>query len=141
MLQALTRYQALGVTSVIFGDIFLADLRKYREDNLAKIGMQAIFPLWQRDTRELIQTLCRRGFKAVTTCVDTRVLGEEFTGRQIDESFLGSLPEGIDPCGENGEYHTFVFDAPNFRHPIPIRLGEKMLREGRFYYCDVEEDQ
>lgn len=140
MRQVLVRYQSLGVTSVIFGDIFLADIRKYREENLAKIGMKAVFPLWGKDTRELAQSMISNGFQAVTTCVDTQVLGKEFAGRHIDAHFLESLPEGIDPCGENGEYHSFVYDGPIFQSPIRIHLGEKVLRDDRFYYCDVEPD-
>lgn len=135
--KALERYRCQGVNSVVFGDIFLADIRKYREDNLAKAGMQAVFPLWNQDTRMLIRNLLDSGFRAVTTCVDTYVLGQEFAGREIDESFVASLPEGIDPCGENGEFHSFVYKGPIFSKAISIQRGEKVLRENRFFYCDL----
>ncbi len=135
--EALDRYRSQGVHSVVFGDIFLADIRKYREDNLAKAGMQAVFPLWNQDTRLLIHNLLDAGFRAITTCVDTYVLGQEYAGREIDEAFIASLPEGIDPCGENGEFHTFVYEGPIFSKAISLQRGEKVLRENRFFYCDL----
>ncbi len=137
MRQVLTKYQDQGVTAVVFGDIFLEDLRRYREDNLAQIGLKAIFPLWQKDTTELVHSLVSLGFKAVTTCVDTKALGRRFVGRLIDEQFLSALPAPVDPCGENGEYHSFVYDGPIFRQPIRYTVGEIVLRENRFYYCDL----
>jgi uncharacterized protein (TIGR00290 family) len=135
--EALARHRAAGVTSVIFGDIFLEDLRKYREENLAKLGLKAVFPLWKKNTTELIEKLIHSGLKAVTTCVDTQALGKEFLGRQINASFLADLPATVDPCGENGEYHSFAYDGPPFRQKIPFSLGEKVLRDNRFYYCDL----
>jgi uncharacterized protein (TIGR00290 family) len=137
MASVLSRYQADGVTAVVFGDIFLEDLRKYREDNLARQGLNALFPLWKRDTKELIQTFVQTGFRAVTTCVDTQILGQEFVGREIDGDFVADLPHSVDPCGENGEYHSFVYHGPIFRERIEVRTGEKVLRENRFYYCDL----
>jgi uncharacterized protein (TIGR00290 family) len=129
--------QAEGVDSVVFGDIFLEDLRKYREDKLAQLGMHAIFPLWKRDTQALVHDLIRLGFKAIVTCVDTHVLGQEFSGRMVDQQFLEDLPEKIDPCGENGEFHTFAYAGPIFHQPILFEIGEKVLRDYRFYYCDL----
>ena len=111
----LTRYMEAGVTSVVFGDIFLEDLRKYREDKLATLGLHGIFPIWQRDTHELARSLTVLGFKAITTCVDTHTLGRQFVGRVIDKQFLSELPSTVDPCGENGEYHSFVSEGPIFK--------------------------
>jgi uncharacterized protein (TIGR00290 family) len=137
MAETLDRYRQAGVTSVIFGDIFLEDLRAYREQNLAKVNMQGIFPLWKQDTNELIRRFIQSGFKAITVCVDTQSLDGKYVGRQLDEQFLADLPESVDVCGENGEYHSFVYAGPIFRKSIPHRLGEVVLREGRFCYCDL----
>ena len=137
MERALAKYRAQGVTSVVFGDIFLEDLRRYREDKLAAVGMKGIFPLWMRDTKQLAKSLFSLGFKAITTCVDTKVLGKEFVGRIIDENFLAELPSFVDPCGENGEFHSFVFDGPIFNGAVRFSVGEKVLRDERFYFCDL----
>jgi uncharacterized protein (TIGR00290 family) len=133
----LERYQAEGVQKVAFGDLFLEDIRKYRQANLAKIGMCPIFPLWGQNTRALAQQLIREGFRSVVTCVDTQVLAPEFAGREIDAAFLADLPPAIDPCGENGEFHTFVYAGPIFAQPIRFSLGEKVLRDNRFYFTDL----
>ena len=137
--EALARYRELGVDSVVFGDIFLEDLKRYREEKLAEVGMQAVFPIWKTETKDLARRFIANGFKAVTTCVDTQVLGKDYVGREIDEKFLAELPAGIDPCGENGEFHSFVYDGPILGRPVPIKRGEKVLRDGRFYYCDLLE--
>lgn len=137
MEKVLLKYKEMGITSVVFGDIFLEDLRKYREDKLATVSMDAVFPLWKRDTTELARSLTSLGFKAITTCVDTTQLDGEFVGREIDDSFLSDLPANVDPCGENGEYHSFVYDGPIFKKPIVCSKGETVLRESRFYYCDL----
>jgi uncharacterized protein (TIGR00290 family) len=137
MEKVLTRYKQAGVNAVVFGDIFLEDLKKYRQDKLAILALKGIFPIWKRDTRELACSLSTLGFKAITTCVDTQALGGRFVGRIIDGQFLADLPPGIDPCGENGEYHSFVFDGPIFRAPIAYTTGEIVLRENRFCYCDL----
>ncbi|MGD0003143.1 MAG: diphthine--ammonia ligase [Anaerolineaceae bacterium] len=137
MQQLLVAAQSEGVTLVVFGDIFLEDLRKYREEKLAQLGMQAIFPLWKRDSLALAGEMIRLGFKAIVTCVDTHVLGQEFSGREVDQHFLQDLPEKIDPCGENGEFHTFAYAGPIFHHSIAFEIGEKVLRDNRFYYCDL----
>lgn len=115
-----------GLTFAAFGDIFLEDLRKYREDKLGEIGLNAVFPLWKRDTTELIRTFIGLGYKTIVVCAQEGLEG--FCGRVIDESFLNDLPEGIDPCGENGEFHTFVFDGPIFSSPVSFLLGEKVYR-------------
>jgi len=136
MKEALGEHLARGVQRVAFGDIFLEDLRVYREKNLAQIEMQALFPIWKRDTRELARDFLRCGFRAITVCVDPRVLDPSFAGRVLDESFFADLPPGVDPCGENGEFHTFVFDGPVFGAPIRFLIGEKVMRDG-FCFCDL----
>ena len=136
MKAALAEHFARGVRRVAFGDIFLQDLRAYREKNLAQVGMKALFPIWKRDTRELAEQFVQLGFRAVTVCVDPRVLDDSFAGRELDSSFFADLPPGVDPCGENGEFHTFVFDGPIFKTPIAFRTGEKVLRDG-FCFCDL----
>jgi uncharacterized protein (TIGR00290 family) len=137
MAEVLTKYKEVGVTKVVFGDIFLEDLRKYREEKLATLGMEAIFPIWKRDTKELSYSLTALGFKAITTCVDTENLDKKFVGRVIDHNFLSELPISVDSCGENGEYHSFVYEGPIFKKRIEFKIGEKVLREERFYYCDL----
>jgi uncharacterized protein (TIGR00290 family) len=136
MKEALAKHFARGVRRVAFGDIFLEDLRAYRENNLAKIGMQALFPIWKRDTRELAREFVRQGFRAITVCVDPRVLDASFAGRELDAAFFAELPPGVDACGENGEFHTFVFDGPVFKTPIAFHIGEKVVRDG-FCFCDL----
>ena len=136
MKNALEQHLAQGIRRVAFGDIFLEDLRSYREQNLARIGMEGLFPIWKRDTRELARELTRLGFRAVAVCVDPRALNSSFAGRELDHTFFSDLPPGVDPCGENGEFHTFVYDGPNFQRPIPFRIGETVQRDG-FYFCDL----
>jgi uncharacterized protein (TIGR00290 family) len=133
----LEKYKGASVSSVVFGDIFLEDLRKYREEKLAGLGMQGIFPLWKRDTRELANSLGELGFKAITTCVDSQALDRQFVGRLIDAQFLAELPSSVDPCGENGEFHSFVYAGPIFKESVIFTPGEVVLRENRFYYCDL----
>jgi len=137
MREALMRRKQDGVDAVAFGDIFLEDLKKYREDRLREVGLEAVFPIWKRDTRELAGSFIEAGFKAVITCIDTKVLDKKFSGRLFDRQFLSELPANVDPCGENGEFHSFVYNGPIFRAPIPYKTGEKVLREGRFYYTDI----
>lgn len=136
---ALRIYLEKGVRKVAFGDIFLEDLRAYREKNLARVGMTAIFPVWKRDTRELIRSFHASGFRAVAVCVDPKILAPSFAGRELDESFFRDLPPHADPCGENGEFHTFVFDGPIFHSPISVRAGEIVNRDG-FVFCDILEE-
>ena len=135
---ALREQIAAGVRRVAFGDIFLEDLREYRERNLARVGMEAIFPIWKRDTRELAREFCEQGFRAITVCIDEKKLEQRFAGRELTAEFFGDLPEGVDPCGENGEFHTFVFDGPIFRKAIGVERGEVVEREG-FTFCDLQE--
>lgn len=117
-----------GYSHCVFGDIFLEDLRKYREEQLKSIEIQGIFPLWKRNTRELFLEFIKLGFKAITVCVNAKYLDESFCGQVLDEEFLEELPENVDPCGENGEFHTFVYDGPIFNNPINFEIGEKVLR-------------
>jgi len=137
MKEKLTSYKSRGILSVVFGDIFLEDLKKYREENLSKIGMKAIFPIWKQDTTKLAGRFIDSGFKAVITCVDTNVLDKNFAGRIFDKEFLSDLPPSIDPCGENGEFHSFVFDGPVFKKKISFKIGETVLRDNRFCFCDL----
>ncbi|MDD5541908.1 MAG: adenine nucleotide alpha hydrolase [Acidobacteriia bacterium] len=133
----LEKYSQRGIQSVAFGDIFLEDLRQYRETNLAKIGMRGIFPIWKRNTHDLAESFFAAGFHTVISCVDSKALDGTFVGREFDAAFLSDLPEGVDPCGENGEFHSFVYAGPNLQKRIAWRKGEITLRDERFYYCDL----
>jgi uncharacterized protein (TIGR00290 family) len=137
LLKTLKRHRDSDVFSVVFGDIFLEDVRKYRERILAKAGMNGIFPLWKRDTKDLARTFINLGFKAIITSIDSNVLRKSFAGREYDEKFLSDLPANVDPCGENGEFHSFVYDGPLFCERIGFKKGEIVLRDNRFYYCDL----
>lgn len=128
MAEKMTALRKEGNTHSIFGDIFLEDLRKYREYQLKKAGFEAVFPIWNRDTTELIHEFIEQGFKTVTVCVKGDLLDKSFVGRVIDKQFIKDLPENVDPCGENGEFHTFTFDGPIYNHPIPFEIGEKVFR-------------
>lgn len=129
-----------GIRRVAFGDIFLDDLRAYREKNLAKVGMKAIFPLWKQDTRELAESFVSLGFCARTVCIDPKVLDRSFAGRELTRDFFRDLPPNADPCGENGEFHTFVFDGPIFKEPVRCKAGEVVERDG-FVFCDLLNDE
>jgi uncharacterized protein (TIGR00290 family) len=133
MAEALQRYLDAGVMTVAFGDIFLRDLRQYRERNLARVGMRGVFPIWGRDTRELAETFLKLGFKAYVACVDAEKLDDHFAGRSLDARFFRDLPDGVDPCGENGEFHTFVYDGPLFAEPVPVRVSGVVTRDGRHF--------
>lgn len=137
MRELLERHKAEGVSTVVFGDIYLEDVRKYREERLASIGMKGVFPLWGRDTAELARAFILQGFKAVITCVDTEQMDQSYAGRTFDEEMLASLPDGVDRCGENGEFHSFVYDGPIFTRAIPHTIGEVVVRDERFCYCDI----
>jgi uncharacterized protein (TIGR00290 family) len=128
MEKVLLQAKAEGITHVIFGDIFLEDLRTYREKNLAKIGMTAVFPIWKMDTTALINDFIEQKFKTVVVCTNDGYLGKDWVGRGIDLDFLRELPASVDPCGENGEYHTFCYDGPLFQRKIDFTLGEKVYR-------------
>jgi uncharacterized protein (TIGR00290 family) len=125
-----------GITAVAFGDLFLQDIRDYRERQLAPTGLSPIFPVWLIPTDELARELIRAGVKAKVTCIDPAKLDASFAGRDYDDDFLNSLPPGIDPCGENGEFHTFVYAAPVFSSSIPVETGERVERDG-FVFADV----
>jgi uncharacterized protein (TIGR00290 family) len=137
MRQTLEKYQQTGIASAAFGDLFLEEVRAYREERMRQIGMQCIFPLWGRSTARLADEFVRLGFRAIVVCVDTEALSREYAGREYDEDFIKNLPTGVDPCGENGEFHTFVYDGPIFSRPVKVQRGEKVLRDNRFYYCDL----
>ncbi|WP_410210603.1 diphthine--ammonia ligase [Aquirhabdus sp.] len=128
MTNALNQAKAIGVTHVIFGDIFLQDLREYRERQLAKVGLIAEFPLWQSNTTKLIQEFVTQGFQTITCCINDGYLDESWAGREIDTQFIQDLPPIVDPCGENGEYHTFCFAGPIFHQPIRFTRGEVIYR-------------
>lgn len=152
------RFRSEGICTAIFGDIFLEDLKLYREAQLAKLGLQGVFPLWKRDSTELYQEFIALGFKAITVCVNGKKLDRSFVGRLLDAQFLQDLPPNVDPCGENGEFHTFVYDGPLFKTPIRFRKGEVIERtytpalqqadnchqtradltwDNLFYFCDL----
>jgi uncharacterized protein (TIGR00290 family) len=133
---ALERERQAGAEFVICGDLFLEDIRRYREERLLAPGA-GVFPLWGRDTALLARELIELGFQAVVCCVDTHALSAEFAGRVYDRHFLADLPPTVDPCGENGEFHTFVFAGPLFAQPVPWQLGDRVLRDGRFAYVDL----
>jgi uncharacterized protein (TIGR00290 family) len=126
-----------GVRHIAFGDLYLEDVRAYRERLLARTSFSGVFPIWGRDTRALARQFIADGFDARLVCVDTTQLSAEFAGRAFDEALLADLPAGVDPCGEGGEFHTFVWRAPVFTREIPITLGEVVLREDRFAYQDL----
>ncbi|HLC84154.1 MAG TPA: diphthine--ammonia ligase [Bacteroidia bacterium] len=128
MEKLLLEYKAKGVTKVIFGDIFLEDLRTYRENNLSKVGLKAEFPLWKKNTTDLINEFLKFNFKTITCCVNDAYLNEEKVGVEIDSEFIKSLPKNVDPCGENGEYHTFCYAGPIFKKPIKFSVGEKIYK-------------
>ena len=136
---AALRTRIPGLDSVVFGDLFLADVRAYRERTLARIGMQGLFPLWLRDTRALAYDFVRLGYRAVLVCVDAAQLAGEFAGREFDADLLHELPSDVDPCGENGEFHTFVYAGPGLRVPVRHERGRLVVRDGRFVYCDLVE--
>jgi len=136
MAGAIARARSEGVDTIVFGDLFLADIRAYREQMLADTGIAPVFPLWQRPTRALASDMVDAGIRAIVTCVDPRQAPAELAGREFDAELLASLPPGVDPCGENGEFHTFVFDGPGFDAPIPVETGEIVERDG-FVFADV----
>ncbi|HTW67418.1 MAG TPA: hypothetical protein VME17_22515 [Bryobacteraceae bacterium] len=131
-----TRALREGVDSMAFGDLFLADIRAYREKQLAGSGLEPLFPVWQIPTADLARTMIASGLRAKITCVDPRILPAEFAGRDFDAQFLADLPPHIDPCGENGEFHSFVYAGPGFRQPIKVSVGEIVERDG-FVFADL----
>jgi uncharacterized protein (TIGR00290 family) len=151
--EVMENFKNQGVAYSIYGDIFLEDLKRYREKQLEKVNMQAVFPLWKKPTRELLDEYIKAGFKAIVVCVNEKYLDQSFVGRIIDQNFLNDLPANVDPCGENGEYHSFVFDGPIFKKPIDFTVGEVVYKkypqpqedskaihskqDAGFYYCDL----
>jgi len=136
MAEAMAAARDQGVRHIIFGDLFLEDIRAYREKNLAACGMTPVFPLWRINTRELAGDMIAGGLSAYLTCVDPRKLGREFAGRKFDAALLGELPASVDSCGENGEFHTFACAGPMFRRPIAVEPGEVVERDG-FVFADL----
>jgi uncharacterized protein (TIGR00290 family) len=134
--RALAEARTRGVSQVVFGDLFLADVRAYREAKMAGSGIHPLFPLWGRNTTDLARDMLSHGLKATLTCVDPRQLDRSFAGREFDEALLATLPAGVDPCGEKGEFHTFVSAGPMFREPLDVVVGEVVEREG-FVFADV----
>jgi uncharacterized protein (TIGR00290 family) len=133
----LERCRERDIETVIFGDLFLQDVRQYRERNLSKVGMQAVFPLWGQDTKALAERFLHAGFQAIVTCVDLQALTPGFVGRRYDPAFLADLPPEADPCGERGEFHSFVYDGPLFHGPVSFQTGRSLVRENRFAYVDL----
>lgn len=136
MLNVLNRYKRLNIYNFAFGDIYLSEVREYREKQLLKVNASGIFPLWNKNSIELAHEFISSGFKAIITCVDSQYLDKRFVGKFYDFNFLNQLPPEVDPCGENGEFHTFVFDGPIFNDNVKFSIGEVVCREDRFFYCD-----
>lgn len=139
MVAALRDLHQCGIGTVAAGDIFLDDVRRYRESLATSAGMASLFPLWKQDTHALALGFIDLGFQATTTCIDTEALEASFAGRAFDRQFLHDLPPTVDRCGENGEFHTFVHAGPLFEHPVPNTAGETIVRDGRFCFCDLLE--
>ena len=136
MLKSIGQFQKRGITKMAFGDLFLQDIRNYREQMLKHLKMECVFPIWGKDTSALATEFVSKGFKARTCCIDTRKLPDSFCGRDLTSEFFAALPASVDPCGENGEFHTFVYDAPNFRMPVEIETGAQR-RDEPFLFCDL----
>jgi len=136
MAEAFSLYRGMGIDSIVFGDLFLEDIRAYREQFLARNQMRGIFPVWKRDTSHFVKEFIELGFKAVVTCVNSEALDRSFAGRVIDDAFLSSLPVDVDPCGENGEFHSFVFDGPIFTEAVRFSLGLTVSRNS-FWFRDL----
>lgn len=126
-----------GISGIAFGDLHLEDIRRYREDRLAEVGLQGVFPLWGWEPTAAAHSFLDQGYKALLVCVDTELLDGTFVGRDYDRTLLDDLPQNVDPCGERGAFHTFVYDGPIYQNPVRLKKGEKVLREGRFYFCDL----
>ena len=147
MTDATNKLKAANFTHAAFGDIFLEDLKFYREMQLLEVGIKGVFPLWKRNTKQLMAEFLDLGFKAIVVCADAKFFDADFVGTILDQDAINALPEAVDPCGENGEFHTFCFDGPLFKAPIPFTIGEKTYREypapdnktkaAGFWYCDL----
>jgi uncharacterized protein (TIGR00290 family) len=136
MRTAIERAKAEGIAGIAFGDLFLEDIRRYREEFLRRSKITPIFPIWGKPTVKLAQEMIAAGLRARLTCVDPKQLSGSFVGREFDAAFLADLPVGVDPCGERGEFHTFAYDGPMFRQPVPVRVGEIVARDG-FVFVDL----
>ncbi len=136
MLAAIQRAKAEAIDTFAFGDLFLEEIRRYREECLRGTGISPLFPIWASPTRELVREMIDAGLRARVTCVDPKQLPASFVGREFDAQFLADLPPNVDPCGERGEFHTFAYDGPMFRYPVPVQLGEIVEREG-FVFADL----
>jgi len=136
MSEVFSFWKRKGVTHAIFGDLFLEDIRKYREEKIAQIDLTPFFPVWGKDTAKLARETLEVGFRAIICCVDPRKLDAQFAGREFNSSLVRDLPADVDPCGENGEFHTFVYDGPVFTKPIPVQVGERVMRDG-FQFADL----
>ena len=136
LVEAVSSHRVDGIDSIVFGDLFLEDIKAYRDQFLARHNLRGIYPVWLRDTTEFIKEFIGLGYKAVVTCVNGEILDATFAGAIIDENFLSNLPSTIDPCGENGEFHTFVFDGPHFKNPVRFSIGETVKRDS-FWFCDL----
>jgi uncharacterized protein (TIGR00290 family) len=134
--EVVQRLKSEGVEAMAFGDLYLQDVREYRERQLSKVGLRALFPLWKQPSDEVASRMLDAGMRAVVTCVDPRALDHTFVGREWNTELLRDLPESVDPCGENGEFHTFVYDGPVFSHPLSVERGEVLERDG-FVFRDV----
>jgi uncharacterized protein (TIGR00290 family) len=134
--EAFLSYKAEGITKVAFGDLYLEDIRAYRDRMMTALGMSAIYPVWGLDTRALAREFVRDGFRAVLVCIDPRAIDKSFAGRIFDDALIDDLPANVDPCGENGEFHTFVYEGPIFRRSIPCVPGEVVYRQN-FYFADL----
>lgn len=153
MERVVTKLEREGYSHCGFGDIFLEDLRSYREEQLKQFNIKCCFPLWKRDSKELLEEFINLGFKAVVLCIKSELLDVSFVGREIDKNFINDLPDNVDPCGENGEFHTFCYDGPIFTNPVKFVVGEKVYREYKnpkkenksknynpmgFWFCDLK---
>ena len=136
LIDACSEYRVRGIDAIVFGDLFLEDVKKYRDEFLTRHKLRGLYPVWLRDTSEFVNEFIGLGFKAIVTCTNAKVLGPAFVGRLIDEAFLSELPPEVDPCGENGEFHTFVYDGPNFKQRVTFFKGEVVERDG-FCFCDL----
>ena len=135
--KVLLKFKNERINEIVFGDIFLEDVKKYRDELLDRLDMKGVYPIWKKDSKELARKFIELGFKAVTTCVDFQQIDKKFVGREYDSGFLNDLPNSADHCGENGEFHTFVYDGPLFDKKIEFTKGEIVFRDDRFYFCDL----
>jgi len=147
MKKAYSQVKNNGIRKIVFGDIFLEDLKDYRDQMLSDIKLSGVYPIWKNPTKKLIEEFINDGFKAIVVCINTKLLDKSYLGKTIDHHFVEELPDNVDPCGENGEFHTFVYDGPLFKHPVDFSVGKSELRklsesdqagyDVNFWYCDL----